>query len=70
MNYGTAPGQCSVHDELRRGSAIMLLRTTHLVLRWPPNPSGAVLTPQAPHPPHKGVERCTDGFSLEKLTEV
>jgi hypothetical protein len=25
---------------------------------------------QAPHPPHEGEERCTDGFSSEKFAEV
>ena len=28
------------------------------------------MTAQAPHPPHEGERRCTDGFSSEKFTEV
>ena len=50
---------------------IMLLCTTDLVDRLAAQRGTARSTAaQAPHPPHEGAERGTDGFSSEKFTKV
>src|SRR5450631_379822 len=55
---------------VQQGSDIIPGCTTVLVDRRPPNRGAARIGPQAPHPSHEDAERCTDGFSSEKIAKV